>query len=68
MCCNCNHSGNCRDDANFQMPRFEIVSPCGFRPRGGIFLVRQVGCKNDRQDDCRQDDRWNGCGCQRDCR
>lgn len=71
MCCNCNNSCNSCGNARFQMPQFEIVSPCCFRPRGGIFLVRQVGCgrRNDQQDDRRQDDdRWDGCGCQRNCR
>lgn len=69
MCCNSNNS--CNPCGRFQMPQFEIVSPCCFRPRGGIFLVRQVGCgcQQNRQEDRRQDeDRWDGCGCQRGCR
>ena len=74
MSCNfCNSCNPCGCTANFPMPQFEIVSPCCFRPRGGIFLIRQkncgCGCRNARsqQNDDRWEDRDRGgdCGCQR---
>lgn len=70
-----NSCNSCGCHPNFEMPRFEIVSPCCFRPRGGVFLIREKGCgcnrcgcdrdrdrRNDRKDrDCddRCDDRWD---------
>ena len=72
-----NSCNSCGCNPNVQMPQFEIVSPCCFRPRGGIFLIREKGCgccrcdrdrrenRSDRDSDDRWDDRRSDCGCQR---
>lgn len=56
---------SCGDMPNVQMPQFEIVRPCCFRPRGGVFLIRQTNCGCGNGNDRQGGNDRSGCGCGR---